>query len=109
MMVGSSKVWRERNAWVAITTAWCLCCTVTSAEDWPIYRGPNHNGISDETEWQADWGDSGPKVLWRASVGTGLSSVVTANGRAYTMGNQGEEESQQEDGPVAGTSGLVWV
>ena len=88
---------RVRETCIVIAGAWLACGAAVRAGDWPIYRGPNHNGISDELDWQADWGDVGPKVLWRASVGTGSSSVVTANGRAYTMGNQGEEESQQED------------
>ena len=96
-MVASTKNRRVRETWIAITAAWLVCGAEAIASDWPIYRGPNHNGISDEVDWQSDWGDAGPKVLWRASVGTGSSSVVTADGRAYTMGNHGEEEDQQED------------
>jgi outer membrane protein assembly factor BamB len=97
MMVESKKNWRVRKTRFAIVAAWVVCGAAATAGDWPVYRGPNHNGISDEIEWRADWGEAGPKVLWRASVGTGSSSVVTADGRAYTMGNHGEEESQQED------------
>ena len=82
---------------IAVAAMWLVCSTVTRAGDWPNYRGPNHNGISDEVDWQGDWGDAGPKVLWQASVGTGSSSVVIADGRAYTMGNHGKEEDQQED------------
>ena len=96
-MVASTKNRRVRETWIAITAAWLVCGAEAIASDWPIYRGPNHNEISDEVDWQSDWGDAGPKVLWRASVGTGSSSVVTAGGRAYTMGNHGEEEDQQED------------
>jgi len=81
---------------IAIVAVWLVFGTVTRAGDWPNYRGPNHTGISDEVDWQGDWGDAGPKVLWRASVGTGSSSVVIADGRAYTMGNHGEEEEQQD-------------
>jgi outer membrane protein assembly factor BamB len=57
------------------------------AEDWPIYRGVNYDGISRETDWKSDWGKAGPKVLWRAAVGIGYSSIVISGGRAYTMGN----------------------
>lgn len=97
--------------WFAIAAAWLVCGTVTRAGDWPIYRGPNYNGISEEIDWHSDWGDAGPKVLWRASVGTGSSSVVIADGRAYTMGNHGEEEDQQEDSVYcfnAETGELLW-
>lgn len=96
---------------MTIVAVWLVCGTVTRAGDWPNYRGPNHNGISDEVNWQADWGDAGPKVLWRAAVGTGSSSVVIADGRAYTMGNHGEEEEKQEDTVYcfdAETGQLLW-
>jgi outer membrane protein assembly factor BamB len=105
---------RDRRNWealIAIVAVWLVFGTVTRAGDWPNYRGPNHTGISDEVDWQANWGDAGPKVLWRASVGTGSSSVVIADGRAYTMGNHGEEEEQQEDTVYcfdAETGELLW-
>ena len=31
------------------------------AADWPNWRGPDHNGISQETDWFEKWGSSGPK------------------------------------------------
>ncbi|MHC4166459.1 MAG: hypothetical protein ACYSWQ_05840 [Planctomycetota bacterium] len=60
------------------------------AADWPNYRGPDYNGITNETDWKSNWGDSGPKVLWKKSVGIGFSSVTVADGRAYAMGNTGK-------------------
>ena len=110
-MAGTMKDRRGWETWFAIAAAWLVCGAVTRAGDWPIYRGPNHNGISEEIDWQTDWGDAGPKVLWRASVGTGSSSVVIADRRAYTMGNHGEEEDQQEDNVYcfnAETGELLW-
>jgi len=41
------------------------------AADWPNWRGPDHNGISQETDWFEKWDSSGPERLWNASVGTG--------------------------------------
>lgn len=55
------------------------------AADWPNWRGPAHNGISEETIGTTFPGD-GPKVVWKASVGTGFSSFAVAGGRAYTLG-----------------------
>jgi len=66
---------------------------VALGADWPNYRGPNHDGISSETDWQSQWGDSGPAVLWKGSVGIGFSTFAIANGRAYTMGNTGGNNS----------------
>ena len=42
--------------------------------DWYRWRGPDLNGISTETGWQAQWPAAGPKQLWKASVGTGFAS-----------------------------------
>jgi len=67
-----------------------LACLVfgagASAADWPQWRGPNRNGISPERV-NVNWPADGPSVLWRASVGTGFSSVSVNAGRAYTMGS----------------------
>jgi outer membrane protein assembly factor BamB len=63
------------------------------AGDWPHWRGPNRNGISEETAWSHEWQPTGPPVLWKASVGAGCSSVATSAGRLYTMGNREGQES----------------
>ena len=75
-------------------TAFCLAtlaltglATNLRAADWPNYRGPDHNGISKETGWSAQWPVNGPKVLWKAKVGLGFASFTVAKGRAYTTGN----------------------
>jgi len=60
------------------------------AADWPNYRGPDYNGITKEIDWKSNWGDSGPKVLWKKSIGMGFSSITVADGRVYTLGNQGK-------------------
>ncbi len=65
----------------------------TRADDWPNWRGPNHNGISSETGWVAKWPADGPPQLWKASVGTGFSSVTVSKGRAYTMGNKDDVDT----------------
>jgi len=57
------------------------------AADWPNWRGPNHNGISKETEWVATWPEAGPKVLWEKSLGAGFASMAVSEGRVYAMGN----------------------
>lgn len=61
--------------------------------DWPCYRGPDHNGISKETDWSSSWGDDGPKVLWKKSVGIGFSTIAVAEGRACTMGNSVKDDA----------------
>jgi len=56
---------------------------------WPQWRGPNRDGISTETGWRKDWPAEGPRKLWTAQVGVGMSSAVIADGRLFTQGNDG--------------------
>ena len=55
--------------------------TVQPINDWPNWRGPEHTGISTETEWFA----SGVE-LWKRNVGRGYSSFAIADGRLFTAG-----------------------
>ena len=75
-----------------ILVAWLVCWTGASAADWPQWRGASRNGISSERV-NATWPAAGPKVLWRASVGTGFSSISVSQGRAYTLGNAGNQDT----------------
>lgn len=96
----------------AVTVAWLLSGLTTRAGDWPNYRGPDHNGVSGETNWTANWTSEGPKVLWRASVGIGSSSVAIAGGRVCTMGNFGDSEPAEQDAVScfdAVTGRVVWT
>ena len=65
----------------------------TNASDWPMFRGPNHDGISTETDWKISWPESGPVKLWEAAVGTGFSTVSVANGRVFTLGNEDKQDT----------------
>ena len=66
---------------------YAIVCSTAQAADWPNYRGPNYDGISDETGFSTSWPESGPKVLWKYSLGTGFASMAVSNGRVYAMGN----------------------
>lgn len=64
-----------------------------TALDWYRWRGPDANGISQETGWSSAWPKEGPRQLWKASVGTGFSSVAVSDGRLFTMGNDGHRDT----------------
>ena len=72
-----------------------VCCTLlslmagpVSAEDWSQWRGPNRNGISNETDLLEEWPTDGPPLTWTAKgLGIGYSSVAIANGHIYTLGD----------------------
>src|ERR1044071_869326 len=75
----------------AIIAAFLLLCSLSRANDWPQWRGPNRDGISRE-KVSAQWPGDGPKIVWHALVATGFSAVSIADGRAYTMGNSNDQE-----------------
>lgn len=80
---------RKRCMFMVLTVA-LLLCQGTMGADWPNYRGPNHDGITSETNWTSNWPAGGPKKLWTKSLGIGFASMAVADGRVYTAGNTGK-------------------
>ena len=73
---------------------------VVDAADWANWRGPDYNGISAEKDWDPMKIKEDVEPLWRASIGTGFSTISVSNGRVYAMGNtgvKGEDESKHAD------------
>ena len=62
--------------------------TVTQAADWPIWRGPNHDGISTEKLAGTE-----VKKLWEAKIGIGFASFTVADGRVYTTGHADDKDT----------------
>lgn len=48
--------------------------TRVSAEDWPWFLGPRHDGTSAETDVNLTWPEEGPPILWKQEIGTGYSA-----------------------------------
>jgi len=71
-------------------TLWLLLVAVpwTFAADWPAWRGPHRNGISEERLARPPWPAGGPRVVWKTNVGTGCATVSIASGRLYAAGNR---------------------
>ena len=83
---------------VALLLAWSINEGTVRAEpgdtagDWPQWRGPNRDGISHETGLLSVWPEQGPTVAWRGPAGEGYSSISIAQGRAYTLYADGNDE-----------------
>ncbi|MGV3772010.1 MAG: PQQ-binding-like beta-propeller repeat protein [Verrucomicrobiales bacterium] len=60
---------------------------VGRGEDWPQWRGPDRNGISQEIGWVAEFPEEGPPIAWKRTVGLGFSSIIVGDGKAYTAGH----------------------
>jgi outer membrane protein assembly factor BamB len=63
-----------------------------SAADWPQFRGPDRNGISGETGLVSEWGEGGPKELWRVPIGAGFSAIAAVGDRVFTLGSDESSE-----------------
>jgi len=63
-----------------------------AANDWPQWRGPERNGISQETGLLKEWPKDGPKMHWKVnSAGKGYSTPAVVGDRLYLQGNEGLE------------------
>lgn len=57
----------------------------TVADDWPQWLGPKRDGIWREQGILEKFPDGGPKINWRAPIGSGYSGPAVADGRLYVM------------------------
>lgn len=57
--------------------------------DWPQWRGPKRDAVSQDRGLLQKWEGEGPPLAWKASgLGGGLASVVISRGRIFTMGKR---------------------
>ena len=63
---------------------------VAHAADWPQWRGPNRDGLSQEKGLLKEWPKDGPKLVWQIKdIGSGFSTPAIVGDRIYVLGNQG--------------------
>jgi outer membrane protein assembly factor BamB len=75
---------------IALIFLLLLCgCSKEEEVGWPRWRGPNGDGISNETDWDPEALADEPNILWKADVGMGFSNVVLKYNRLYAMGMKG--------------------
>lgn len=63
-----------------------LAAASTGAGDWPQFRGPNSQSISDEKNLPLRWNKDGQGVLWKAPLpraDNGFSSPIVCKGRVF--------------------------
>ncbi|MEM1180069.1 MAG: PQQ-binding-like beta-propeller repeat protein [Acidobacteriota bacterium] len=80
---------------LAATAACALAlAAVPAAADWSQYGGPQRDFSLDEPPTLADWGDAGPRELWRRDLGPGYSALIadSKGERLFTQSRAGDEE-----------------
>src|SRR5689334_21240096 len=66
--------------------------TAALPSDWPQWRGPQRNGISQEKGLLKQWPAGGPKLVWQQDdIGDGYSAPAVVGTRIYLMSNRGFE------------------
>lgn len=64
----------------------------SSATDWLVWGGPNHNFISPSTGIAAAWPAAGPRKLWSRDLGDGYSAVAVEGTTLYTAYRRGSQD-----------------
>lgn len=80
------------NYWRMITAS-CLCLlsTTASAENWPEWRGPQHNGISTETGISTKWSKD-QNIAWKVPLpGQGGATPVIWGDRIFLTSAEGDD------------------
>ena len=70
----------------------CFAVTSLRADDWPQWRGPHRNGVSQETGLLKEWPKEGPKIRWQLhDLGGGYSTPAVVGDRFYLMVSEGKD------------------
>lgn len=71
-----------------------LTAGLGQATDSPQFRGPERDGIHQESGLLQSWPEGGPKLSWTVEgLGEGYSSLAVSGGTLYTTGKVGTEGS----------------
>src|ERR1041384_8298079 len=75
-----------------VVLLWADLSLAQSAGNWPQWRGPARDGISQESGLLKQWPAEGPKLLWQVNdIGDGYSTPAVVGTRIYMMSNRGFE------------------
>jgi len=94
---------------------WLMWVGMLSAADWPQWRGPGSQGISDETGLAVEWSAS-KNIAWKTDLrGTGTSSpivagdlvIVTSQAGSYETGDGSDPRLARDDRALAGRENAI--
>lgn len=82
-----------------------ILATPLGAADWPQFFGPEREGRSPEAV-ATEFPSTGPEIVWKAAVGTGLAGPAVAEGRVVLFHREGGEAVLQAWSAAEGN--LLW-
>jgi outer membrane protein assembly factor BamB len=81
------------NRIAALVVLVSLLSSAGWADDWPQWRGPNRNGISQEKGLQKTWPKDGPKLLWTyKQADLGFSAPAVVGDTLYFLGTRNDKD-----------------
>jgi len=70
-----------------------VAASAVANKNWSQWKGPNRDGLSEETGLLRSWPEDGPKLLWSAQgLGKGFSTVSINDGIVYVTGMKDDTE-----------------
>src|SRR5688572_25348093 len=61
--------------------------------DWPQWRGPRRDNVSEDRGLLKSWPEGGPPLSWEVfGIGGGIAAVSVAGGRVFTVGYHADAE-----------------
>ena len=94
----------KRGAVIGVAIVALAIAVQVAADDWPQFLGPERNGASRGPALSETWGASGPRVVWRKTVGAGLSGPVVAQGHLILFHRVAGSELVEAFDPRSGAS-----
>jgi outer membrane protein assembly factor BamB len=87
-------MWRSIQTFMVLSLAAIASASggvsTSQAANWPQWRGPQRNGISQETGLLTEWPEGGPTLLWqKPDLGGGYSTPAVVGNRLYILGSAG--------------------
>ncbi len=77
----------------AVFAFFTILASSATGADWPQWRGPQRDGVSQETGLLRQWPDGGPELMWQIdNLGYGYGAPSLADGRLYVTANEGLEK-----------------
>lgn len=79
---------RSPLAWLVVLG---VCQGLAYAGEWPQFLGPSRTGVAQGEKLMDAWPASGPRELWKISVGQGFAGVAIRDDLVHLLDREGDE------------------